>query len=160
MAVNNQEFKSALRLWASGVTVVTAQSVRYGVKGMTATSFSSVSLEPPQILVCINLAADTGEAIEDCGKFAVNVLTAAQQEVSNQFAGGSSQEERFANVSWHTGEFGMPLLDDALASLECSVVQQMLAGTHKVIVGSVDKVYCRSGEPLLYYNSGYCELAG
>ncbi len=159
MAVNDQAFKDALKLWASGVTVVTASTTQHGVKGMTATSFSSVSLEPPQILVCINQSADTGEVMLEGKHFAVNILTASQQEVSNQFAGGSSQQERFANVSWHPGKTGSPVLDDALASIECTVVQQVQAGTHWVVIGQVEKVTCNGGDPLLYYNSAYRELS-
>ncbi len=158
MAVSDQEFKSALKLWASGVTVVTSKNDKHGIKGMTATSFSSVSLDPPLILVCINQSADTGEVMLESRHFAVNILTAEQQEVSNQFAGGSSQEERFANVTWHEGALGSPVLDDALASIECRVVQQVSAGTHWIIIGEVEQVECRSGEPLLYYHSSYRKL--
>jgi flavin reductase (DIM6/NTAB) family NADH-FMN oxidoreductase RutF len=158
MSVNDQDFKEALKLWASGVTVVTSQTEKHGLKGMTATSFSSVSLDPPQVLVCINQTADTGDAVLEGKSFAVNILTAEQQEVSNQFAGGASQEERFANVNWHQGETGSPMLDDALVSIECTVVQQVLAGSHWVVIGEVQAVECRSGDPLLYYNSGYREL--
>lgn len=159
MAVSDQEFKNALKLWASGVTVVTSKTEQHGVKGMTATSFSSVSLDPPQILVCINQAADTGEVMLEGKHFAVNILSAAQQDVSNQFAGGSSQEQRFASVNWHEGVLGSPVLDDALASLECRLVQQVQAGSHWVMIGEVEKVSCREGEPLLYYNSAYRGLA-
>jgi len=158
MSVNDQEFKNALKLWASGVTVVTAQTESLGLKGMTATSFSSVSMDPPQILVCINKTADTGDAVLEGKSFAVNILKAEQQEISNQFAGGASQEERFANVKWHKGETGSPVIDDALASIECTVVDQVLAGTHWVVIGEVQNVECRSGEPLMYYNSAYREL--
>ena len=158
MSVNDQEFKNALKLWASGVTVVTAQTDSLGLKGMTATSFSSVSMDPPQVLVCINQSADTGDAILEGKTFAINILKAEQQEVSNQFAGGASQEERFANINWHKGETGSPVIDDALATIECTVVDQVLAGSHWVVIGEVQAVSCRTGEPLMYYNSGYREL--
>ena len=158
MSVNEQEFKNALKLWASGVTVVTSKSADGGLKGMTATSFSSVSIDPPQILVCINKSADTGDAVLESKTFAINVLKAEQQAISNEFAGGASQEERFANVNWHKSDLGSPIIDDALASLECTVVDQVSAGSHWVVIGEVQNVDCRSGEPLLYYNSGYREL--
>ena len=87
MSVNEQDFKNALKLWASGVTVVTAKTEAHGLKGMTATSFSSVSIDPPQILVCINNSADTGDAVLEGKSFAINILKAEQQEISNQFAG-------------------------------------------------------------------------
>lgn len=158
MTVDANQFKSALKLWASGVTVVTTADAE-GPRGMTATSFSSVSLDPPQILVCLNQATDTGAVVLAQGRFAVNVLAADQVEVSNQFAGGASQAERFAAVPWSAGDNGVPLLDQALTSLECRVVQAVAAGSHWVVIGAVERVVCHGGEPLLYYNSGYRLLA-
>jgi flavin reductase len=159
MSVDASQFKNALKLWASGVTVVSAQSEQQGPKGMTATSFSSVSVDPPQILVCLNQSTDTGALVLDQQQFAVNILGDEQQDVSNQFAGGGSQEQRFAGVAWEAGENGAPLLSEALASLECKVVQQVQAGTHWIVIGEVQKVVCRSGEPLLYYNGAYRQLS-
>jgi flavin reductase (DIM6/NTAB) family NADH-FMN oxidoreductase RutF len=159
MSVDISQFKSALKLWASGVTVVTAQSGQQGLKGMTATSFSSVSVEPPQILVCLNQNTDTGAVVLEQKQFAVNILSTEQQNVSNEFAGARSQEERFANVAWEEGENGAPLLTDALVSLECKLVDQVLAGTHWIVIGEVQKVVCRSGEPLLYYSGAYRQLS-
>lgn len=160
MTVNTDHFKEALRLWASGVTVVTAKTESFGVQGMTATSFSSVSAEPAQILVCINESADTAQGIKEGGAFAVNILNSHQENVSNQFAGGSSQQQRFDNVSWSEGVTGAPVLDDSLVSIECKLVQQVLAGTHWIMIGEVENVICRSGTPLLYYKSSYQSLAG
>jgi flavin reductase (DIM6/NTAB) family NADH-FMN oxidoreductase RutF len=158
MSVDASQFKHALKLWASGVTVVTAQSAEQGPKGMTATSFSSVSVDPPQILVCLNQSADTGALVLEEETFAVNILSTEQQAVSNEFAGGSSQAERFANVAWETGANGTPLLMAALVSLECKLVQQVLAGSHWIVIGEVQSVVCRSGEPLLYYSGAYRQL--
>ncbi len=158
MSVDASQFKHALKLWASGVTVVTAQAAEQGPRGMTATSFSSVSVDPPQILVCLNQSADTGALVLEQKMFAVNILSAEQQAVSNEFAGGSSQAERFANVAWETGENGAPLLTAALVCLECKVVQQVLAGSHWIVIGEVQSVVCRSGEPLLYYSGAYRKL--
>ncbi|AEG01651.1 flavin reductase family protein [Methylomonas methanica] len=160
MSVDASQFKNALKLWASGVTVVTAQSEQQGLKGMTATSFSSVSVDPPQILVCLNQNTDTGAVVLEQKRFAVNILGTEQQNVSNQFAGGATQEERFAGVAWEAGENGAPLLTDALASLECKVVDQVLAGTHWIVIGEVQKVVCRGGDPLLYYSGAYRQLSG
>ncbi len=158
MAIDNHEFKNALKLWASGVSIVTANSAE-GEQGMTATSFVSVSMDPPQILVCINDSAETGTAIMHDKKFAVSILTADQQQASNEFAGGSSMQERFANVAWHKGELGLPVLDEALASMECTVVQQVRAGTHWVVIGEIQSTQCQSGDPLLYFNSSYRNVA-
>ncbi|MGZ8095209.1 MAG: flavin reductase family protein [Methylosarcina sp.] len=158
MAVSGDEFKQALQHWASGVAVVTTQSEKYGVQGMTVTAFSSVSINPPQILVCINESADTGEGILESGYFAVNVLNSDQQNVSNQFAGGSSQRQRFENTSWHTEIPGVPVLDDSIMSLVCKVANKIHAGTHFIIIGEIQNTLCRSGEPLLYYRGAYRKL--
>jgi flavin reductase (DIM6/NTAB) family NADH-FMN oxidoreductase RutF len=158
MAVSGDEFKQALQHWASGVAVVTAQSEKYGVQGMTVTAFSSVSINPPLILVCINESADTGDGIQESGHFAVNVLNSEQQEVSNQFAGGSSQQQRFANTAWHLEDPGIPVLDDSIVSLLCKVANKIHAGTHFIIIGEVQTSLCRSGDPLLYYRGGYRKL--
>ena len=158
MTVSADDFKSALQLWASGVTVVTTQSEKFGVQGMTVSAFSSVSIEPPQVLVCINDSADTGEGIAESQCFAVNVLTIEQQNTSNQFAGGSTQAQRFADNAWSTAVTGAPLLNNSLMSLDCTVVEKVRAGTHWVIIGEVQTSICRTGEPLLYYRGAYRQL--
>ncbi|OAI05698.1 flavin reductase family protein [Methylomonas methanica] len=159
MSVEAKQFKNALKLWASGVTVVTTQGRDNQPRGMTATAFSSVSLDPPQILVCLNQATDTGAALLESRRFAVNILNSAQEDVSNQFAGSTTQEQRFASIAWQAGDNGAPILSEALAALECRVVQQVQAGSHWVIIGEVDSVVCREGDPLLYYHSAYRTVA-
>ncbi|MGZ8189693.1 MAG: flavin reductase family protein [Methylococcaceae bacterium] len=159
MTVSVDDFKKALQLWASGVTVVTTHSIKFGLQGMTVTAFSSVSVDPPQILVCLNGSADTGTGIDESQSFAVNILNADQQDVSNQFAGGSSQQQRFENTAWQAGITGAPLLNDSLMSLDCKVVEKVRAGTHWIIIGEVQDCVCRPGEPLLYYRGAYRQLA-
>jgi flavin reductase (DIM6/NTAB) family NADH-FMN oxidoreductase RutF len=159
MPVSVDDFKKALQLWASGVTVVTTQSRKFGVQGMTVTAFSSVSVSPPQVLVCINDSADTGAGIEESRCFAVNVLSSEQQEVSNQFAGGSSQQQRFENTAWEPGITGAPILTDSIMSLDCKVVEKVRAGTHWIIIGEVQDTIRRPGDPLLYYCGNYRQLS-
>lgn len=159
MAITADEFKNALKHWASGVTVVTTHSQTYGLQGMTATAFASVSLEPPQVLVCINEAAETGEGIQESGSFAVNILTAGQQAISGQFAGGTDMAARFNGNSWQPGVTGAPLLTDTQVSLDCKLVSKVKAGTHWVMIGEVQQTVCRTGEPLLYYASDYRTLS-
>ena len=158
MAVNVDDFKKALQLWASGVTVVTTTSEQLGPQGMTVTAFSSVSANPPQILVCLNQNADTVNGIEASQYFAVNVLRADQQDVSNQFAGGASQAERFANTAWTASASGSPLLNDSIVSLDCKVIDKVLAGSHWIVIGEIQETVCRTGEPLLYFSGAYREL--
>jgi flavin reductase (DIM6/NTAB) family NADH-FMN oxidoreductase RutF len=158
MTIGVDDFKKAMQLWASGVTVVTTYSEKFGIQGMTVTAFSSVSINPPQILVCINESADTGEGIQESQCFAVNVLSSKQQETSNQFAGGCSQEQRFENTAWIMGSTGVPILDDSIMSVECKVIEKIHAGTHWIIIAEVQDCTCRMGEPLLYYQGGYQQL--
>ena len=160
MTVSADDFKKALQLWASGVTVVTTSSEKFGVQGMTVSAFSSVSVNPPLVLVCINNVADTGEGIRESQCFAVNVLTSDQQGISNQFAGGSNQQLRFENTDWKAGVTGAPILNESLMSLDCKVVEKILAGTHWIMIGEVQECLCRSGEPLLYFCGAYRQLAG
>ena len=159
MAVSADDFKKALQLWASGVTVVTTSSRKFGVQGMTVTAFSSVSVNPPLVLVCINDAADTGEGVRESQCFAVNILTSDQQGLSNQFAGGSNQKQRFENTDWKAGVTGAPILNESLMSLDCKVVEKVRAGSHWIIIGEVQECVCRSGQPLLYYCGAYRQLA-
>jgi flavin reductase (DIM6/NTAB) family NADH-FMN oxidoreductase RutF len=158
MTVSVGEFKNAMQLWASGVTVVTTHSEKFGLQGMTVTAFSSVSINPPQVLVCLNESADTGMGIQESQRFAVNVLSSTQQDASNQFAGGSSQKQRFENTPWTTGNSGVPILNDSIMSLECKVIDKIFAGTHWIIIGEVQESVCRAGEPLLYFQGAYQQL--
>jgi len=158
MSVDNQEFKNALKMWASGVAVVTANSDQ-GEQGMTVTSFTSVSMDPPQVLVCVNGEAETGAIISSGDSFAVNVLSAAQEQVSNEFAGGSSMEERFKNVAWKKGSLGLPVFNDALVSMECTLVQKIKAGSHWIIIGEIQNTKVNEADPVLYFNSGYRRVA-
>ncbi len=158
MTVSVDDFKKALQLWASGVTVVTTNSEKFGAQGMTVTAFTSVSVNPPQVLVCINDSAESGAGIEESQSFAVNILNADQQDLSNQFAGGTSQQQRFENTDWKAGVTGAPILNNTLMSLDCKVVEKVLAGTHWIIIGEVQDCVCRSGEPLLYYRGAYRQL--
>jgi flavin reductase (DIM6/NTAB) family NADH-FMN oxidoreductase RutF len=159
MAISPDEFKKALQAWASGVAVVTSKSEQLGLRGMTVTSFASVSLEPPQILVCLNQTADTGENIDQNQLFAVNILSTEQQDDSNNFSGGGSQEARFANASWQAGAYGLPLLTDSIMSMECRVVEKVKAGSHFIVVAEVLATQVRDGDPLLYFRGAYRQLA-
>ncbi len=159
MAVSIEDFKKALQLWASGVTVVTTNSEKFGLQGMTVTAFSSVSATPPQILVCLNQNADTVNGIEESQNFAVNILRADQQGVSNEFAGGASQQQRIDNNSWTAGLSGVPLLNDSIVSLDCKVVNKVLVGTHWIVIGEIQDSVCREGEPLMYFSGAYRALA-
>ena len=158
MPINQNAFKEALRGWATGVTVVTARAGEK-VHGMTVSAFSSVSLEPPLVLVCANRGSTTHGIIEEGGVFAVNILAAHQKEGSNVFASSKYEDSRLERVGWTEGETGAPLIDEALASLECKVSSAHREGSHTIYIGQVEAVHTNDATPLLYYNGGYRSLS-
>ena len=158
MAVERDDFKRVLRCWASGVTVVTAKAGDT-VHGMTVSAFSSVSVDPPLVLVCANRQSTTHSVIEAGGIFTVNILAADQADVSQVFASSDMEHERFKKVKWSETASGAPTIDGALAALECSVVSGHTEGSHTIYIGRVEAVQARDAEPLLYYGGTYRALA-
>jgi flavin reductase (DIM6/NTAB) family NADH-FMN oxidoreductase RutF len=158
MAVSADAFRKALAAWASGVTIVTS---RHGdaVHGMTVSAFSSVSLDPPLVLVCADKSSDTHGVIARSGRFAVNVLARGQRALSDRFAVKKDEHLRFAGVPWGEAVTGAPLLDEALVGIDCRVAAAHDAGDHVIYVGSVEAVRQREGEPLLYFRGRYRGLA-
>ncbi|MDH3729078.1 MAG: flavin reductase family protein, partial [Myxococcales bacterium] len=126
-----------LRNWASGVTVVTTRAGDK-IHGMTVSAFSSVSAYPPLVLVCANQSSTTHGVIEQGGVFTVNILAAHQADISNVFASPENEDTRLQSVSWSVGETGAPLIDEALACLECTVTSAHQEGSHTIYVGQVE----------------------
>jgi len=152
MTVGPEELRSVLRQWASGVTVVTA-GLDGALHGMTVSSFSSVSLEPPLISVNIERRTRTHSLMMEAGAFGVCILASDQQDLALRFGGGvPDQEERLEGVAHRLGELGSPLLEGCLASLECRVHATLPAGTHTVFVGEATTWDIDLGiSPLLYW---------
>jgi len=123
---------------------------------MTVNSFSSVSLEPPLVLVSIDLRNAILGHFLTSSHFAVNVLAEDQEELSRRFA--SASENRFHGVDWRPAASGAPLLTGALAYLDCAVTQVMEIGDHSVLIGEVRHAEYRDGRPLLFYESSYRKL--
>lgn len=158
MTIASDEFKKALQYWASGVTVVTTKSPSFGLQGMTASSFSSVSMKPPQVLVCVNKNVSIADGISQSGIFSINILNSEQPAVSNLFANPDSYDDRFSSTPYELGKTGAPLLTESLVSIECSVVELVSAASHWIIIGAVENTVFRSGEPLLYYKAVYRQI--
>jgi flavin reductase len=158
VTVTAEQLKHALRQWASGVTVVTS---RHGdrVHGMTVSSFASVSLEPPLVLVCAAKDSNTHAVIAEGGVFAVHVLGRDQEALSTLFASKEDEERRFDGLAWRAGATGAPILEDAVAVLDCRVASSYDAGDHVIYVGAVEEVQRRGGEPLLYHRGHYTGVA-
>jgi flavin reductase (DIM6/NTAB) family NADH-FMN oxidoreductase RutF len=152
MAVDAQLFKETLAHWASGVTVVTTLHEENPV-GITASSFSSVSLNPPQILICVNKKLFTHGAIEATKTFAVNILGEEHLDWGKRFAGLVPEiEDRFADIETKSAATGCPIFLDALAWVDCRVVHDYDGGDHTVFIGEVLAAGSRAeGKPLMYY---------
>ncbi len=155
MAVDDAQFKLAMSHFASGVTVVTTEHDGRPY-GLTVASFASLSLHPPLVLVCIEKAVKSHDAIASSRKFGVSILGADQAEVSNRFA--SKADDKFAGVAVDRGGTGVPLIAGALCTIECSVREQLPGGDHSIFVGEVLATHVREGAPLLYFRSAYQKL--
>lgn len=156
-SVSKEDFKQVMGSFAAGVTVVTTVDGAGQKWGLTATAFTSVSLEPMLCLICVDRRAGSHGALSDARKFAVNVLSAAQEPLSNRFA--SRIDDKFEGVPHRSGaETGCPLLDGALATLECEVTAIVPGGDHDIFVGELKGVTVAEGEPLLYFRGKYCDL--
>lgn len=159
MPVDAEAFRAALGRWASGVAIVTSRAGDH-VHGMTVSAFSSVSLVPPLVLVCADKSSNTLGVIDAGGCFAVNVLAAGQEALSNRFASKKDEHRRFEGLETRRGETGAPLLPGALVGLDCRVVAAHDAGDHVIYVGEVVVAEVGEGEPLLHYAGRYREMGG
>jgi flavin reductase (DIM6/NTAB) family NADH-FMN oxidoreductase RutF len=159
LGFDRDQFKTLLRRWASGVAIVTTRAGER-VAGMTATSFTAVSLEPPLVLVCADKKALTLPVLEEAGSFAVNVLADSQYELSARFALSGNEALRFDGLLCRTGPTGSPWLPETLAVLDCRTVATHDAGDHVILVGEVQaSEWDDDRSPLLYYDAAYRRLA-
>ncbi|EMY69357.1 flavin reductase family protein [Leptospira vanthielii] len=158
MSASIDKFKSSLSLWASGVCVITYESSQKK-GGVTVSSFSSVSLEPPLVLFCLAKDSSAKEPIQDSGNFVVNILSSEQKQISADFASGSLDKAVvLEGLKPETLSTGAPVLRDSLASLDCKVDRIIEAGDHWILIGLVEAVATKEGFPLLYFNRNYREL--
>lgn len=154
MAVDPESFRKALARFATGVTVVTGIDPEGRPVGVTVSAFSSVSLEPPLVLICLANTTGCLHAFSEGERFAVNVLDAGQEALSEEFAG--PQEHKFKDRAFATWSSGCPILPGCLANLECTRVAVHEGGDHFIVVGRVDRLETAdSGRPLIFYESGY-----
>ena len=158
----SREFRDSVGMFTTGITVITVRSERSG-HGMTANAFASVSLDPLLVLVCVVRDALMHKVLEEAGRFAVSVLAADQEDLARYFsdAGRPSGMAQFLPLTWRPGPVtGAPLLEGALAYLECDVEAAYPGGDHSVFLGRVRWVERANpdGDPLLYFGGGYRRL--
>jgi 3-hydroxy-9,10-secoandrosta-1,3,5(10)-triene-9,17-dione monooxygenase reductase component len=157
MGIGCASFRRIMGCFATGVTVVTTRQQNGLPCGLTANAVTSVSLDPPLILVCVDKKAESYPHFGPAGVFAVNVLEEGQEAISSRFA--VSGGDKFAGIAYHWGETGSPILDRRLAYLECRIVHAYEGGDHTIYVGEVERADAGTGRPLLYYRGAYGALA-
>lgn len=162
MPITSEAFRQALRHFPSGVTIVTIKTVDdEPPHGLTVSAFASISPKPPLIMVAIDHKASGHDLMEKAGTvFAVNILRQDMHELSNRFA-WIKDEDRFALGDWETAVTGAPILNDALAWLDCTIYSRHQVGTHTIYIGEVQAsaVPNPDGAPLIYWNRGYRRLS-
>ena len=155
--VDPELFRRVLGAWPSGVTIVTSRAGER-VQGMTVSAFTSVSLEPPLVLVCADKASITNSLIEASGVFAVSMLASDQQEISNRFASKRDEHRRFEGLDCRDGETGCPRIPGAVGWLDCRVEMPVDAGDHFVYIARVEAAEFTDQDPLVYHRARYAQL--
>ncbi len=157
MALDPTAFRASLGRFASGITVLTMRGSDGVDRGMTATAFSSLSLDPPLVLVCIDHNATMAQPLARATHLAVHVLGESQEAVSRQFA--AKDGDRFAGLDITRGVADLPLIAGALVRLQCRIRDRHPGGDHVIIVCEVLDAAVADGEPLLYFRGRYARLA-
>ncbi len=159
MSIDINEFKSALSHFASGVTII-GYSEEQEMGGLTVTGFSSLSLNPPLVLITINKTASSNEKIIKTNAFSVNILSSEQETISNQFASkDSNKHELILNSGYSVKETGSPILKNCVANLDCKVENIYDGGDHSIIIGRVLSTFTDATKrPLLYFDRSYYKI--
>ena len=157
MSFDGRELRDAMGRFATGVCIITAVSDSGQAQGMTANSFSSVSLDPPLLLWNLQNSSDVYDVFSGPQYFGINILSGEQLAHSNQYA--KKEQHELDPTHYRLGKFGAPIIDDALVSFECELEATYEGGDHLIIVGRVRDMYqSDGGEPLLFFSGGYREL--
>ncbi len=154
--IDTRELRNAFGSFMTGVTVVTAVSDQNEKVGFTANSFTSVSVDPPLLLVCPSNNLSSIDIFNSCKHFAVNILAEDQQDISNTFA--SAKGDRFEGIKWHNDEHGCPIIDGTVAHFSCSTHNTIPAGDHVLLVGEIKQFDSNENQGLGYARGGYFSL--
>jgi flavin reductase (DIM6/NTAB) family NADH-FMN oxidoreductase RutF len=157
--VDEESLRDALARLPAGVVLVSTRGPG-GFRGLTVTSFTSVSLEPPLVLVCLDRLAATRDAVLEHGAFTASLLSRGQQFVADRFSGQApAADSAWREVPHELGQNGLPIVAGAVAWVECRVHSQEAAGDHDIVVGAVTAVGKGGGEPLVHWERGYWGLS-
>ncbi|MBT3240395.1 MAG: flavin reductase [Chloroflexi bacterium] len=160
--LSEKQIREVMRNWATGVTVVTSNHSNQN-HGMTVSSFSSISLEPPLVMIALERSTRTRQLVIDSKAFGITILSENQQEISNQFAGWVTDEgDRFEGLETFTLDSKSPMIKGGLGYMDCKVESVYEVGTHTLIIGEVTSIKINEGngtsDPLLYFNQKYHQL--
>jgi flavin reductase (DIM6/NTAB) family NADH-FMN oxidoreductase RutF len=156
MNIEPAEFRRVLGHFATGVTVITTQHQNQ-LHGTTVSSFCSLSLDPPLVLVCLDRQATIHDLVIASGTFGVNILAEHGEKTSRHFA--RRAPDKFSEITYGLGQLDVPLLEDALATLECRVVERHPGGDHSIVIGEVVAINAQAhAHPLLFFRSKYSRL--
>jgi flavin reductase (DIM6/NTAB) family NADH-FMN oxidoreductase RutF len=156
MAVSPEEFRRALSAYATGVTVVTAVGLG-GPSGATANAVTSLSLDPPMMLACLDRGSRTLTSVRAQGRFGVNALAAGQAELAHRFSAKEPEPEKWTGVAW-TERQGLPRLEGALVWVACELRDLIDGGDHLILTGNVLEAEGGDGQPLLFHRGDYRDL--
>ena len=155
MSIDARELRNALSTFATGVTVVTCKDAEGTPVGATASSFNSVSMDPPLVLWSVTKSIHSANAFINAEEFVINVLGSDQTEISNGFA--RSGEDKFAGVDTEAGIGGVPMLKDCVTRFQCKTWATYDGGDHEIIVGEVVEMDSSDKEGLVFYRGGYAK---
>ena len=156
MSLDTKELRNMLGRFATGVTVITARDKSGQKHGITANAFTSVSLDPPLVLVCIDRNAQCYPCFEESKVFAVNILSHEQEAISRRFA--TKGIDKFEGLAWRAGPSGVPLIEGAVGHVECRIVEQYEGGDHTIYLAEVVTGSVSNDEPLLFFRGKYHRL--
>jgi flavin reductase (DIM6/NTAB) family NADH-FMN oxidoreductase RutF len=155
--VSKEEFRRACGRFATGVTIASVLDETGVPHGLTVSSFTSVSLDPPLVLICLGHETVSLETFRKSKYFGINVLAQDQGGLSERFA--RKGQDRFEGLEWTPGETGVPLLAGVLTQMECEVTQRIMSGDHDIFVAEMVNARVHKGEPLIHFSSRYRKLA-
>ena len=157
MPIEKNQLRQVMGHFATGVTIITTVNKEGQMHGLTANAFTSVSLDPPLLLISVDKKAESWPAFEESKVFTVNILADDQEALSRKFA--VSGGNKFEGVSYKIGANGAPILDGALAYLECKVTTAIDGGDHTIYLGEIEQAETSvEGRPLLFFRGGYREI--
>jgi flavin reductase (DIM6/NTAB) family NADH-FMN oxidoreductase RutF len=154
--VDGAQFRRACGRFATGVTIASVLDAQGKPRGLTVSSFTSVSLNPPLILICLGHRVSAIDAFRASAHFGINVLAEDQRDLAERFT--RKGQDRFDGLKWRRGKSGVPILAGVLAAMECAVRQRITAGDHDIFVGEMVRARVARGAPLIHFASHYRRL--